>query len=100
MWRRYRLPVISQFWDPKFYNWLSFQNNCGQAIQLTYAGGISGATDDLGPGQATNTGWSKSELAQKGVFNLYVCPAGYIPVDAATDKYVSRPNQTYRCKQQ
>jgi len=74
-------------------------NNCGQAIQLTYAGGISGATDDLGPGQVTNTGWSKAELAQKGVFNLYVCPAGYIPVDATTDKSINRAQQAFTCKE-
>ena len=27
---------ITQFWDPKFYNWLSFQNNCGQAIHFSF----------------------------------------------------------------
>jgi TPR repeat protein len=90
---------ISQFWDPKFYNWLSFQNNCGRAINLTYEGGISGATDGLGAGQATNTGWSQAEVTQKGVFSLYVCPAGYIPVDSSTDQVVNRPNQTFTCKQ-
>lgn len=90
---------ISQFWDPKFYNWLSFRNNCGRAINLTYEGGISGETDDLGAGQATNTGWSQAEVTQKGVFSLYVCPAGYLPVDSSTDQVVNRPNQTFTCKQ-
>jgi TPR repeat protein len=91
---------IRPFWDPKFYNWLSFENNCGQAINLTFTGGISGATDNLGLGQATNTGWSKSEVTQKGIYNLYVCPAGYIPVDSSTNQMVNRLNQTFTCKQQ
>jgi hypothetical protein len=36
---QYSTPLASscvrQFWDPKTYNWLSFENNCGQAIYVT-----------------------------------------------------------------
>jgi TPR repeat protein len=106
---RYAAPLaascIGQFWDPKFYNWLSFQNNCGQDIHLSFIAknptdtfGMSAA--DLAGGKSTNTGRSQSEVNQKGGFNLYVCPAGYIPVDATTHEYVGRPNQTFTCKQQ
>jgi hypothetical protein len=30
------LNCVREFWDPKFYNWLSFENDCGQAIHLTW----------------------------------------------------------------
>jgi hypothetical protein len=95
---------ISQFWDPKFYNWLSFQNNCGQAIHLSYTAnnpsdtfGMSAA--DIAAGRSSNTGRSQSEVNQKGGFNLYVCPAGYVPVDPSTNQSVSGPNKTFTCKQ-
>jgi len=94
---------ISEFWDAKFYNWLSFQNNCGQAIHLSYTAnnpndtfGMSAA--DIAAGRSSNTGRSQSEVNQKGGFNLYVCPAGYVPVDPSTNQSVSGPNKTFTCK--
>jgi len=96
---------IGQFWDPKYYNWLSFQNNCGQAVHLSWIAanpsdsfGMSAA--DLGPGAVDNSGWSQAEVQRKNGFLFFVCPAGYVAVDATTDEDVSRANQLFRCKQQ
>ncbi|HKD79067.1 MAG TPA: tetratricopeptide repeat protein [Candidatus Angelobacter sp.] len=95
---------IGSFLDPKYYNWLSFQNNCGQAIRLVFVSKStsnywSGAKD-LAPGQAGNTGWSQSDVDKMGGFTVFVCPAGYLAVDAFTDQGITRSNQEFRCKQQ
>lgn len=96
---------IGQFWDPKYYNWLSFQNNCGQAIHLSWIAasqsdsfGMSAA--DLAPGATSNSGWNQSEVQRKAGFLFFVCPGGYVPVDATTDQVVSRANQLFRCIRQ
>lgn len=97
---------IGQFWDPKYYNWLSFQNNCGQAIHLSWIAaspsdtfGMSSA-NDLPSGAAVNSGWNQAEVQRKGGFLVFVCPDGYVPVDSATGEVVGRANQRFRCKQQ
>jgi hypothetical protein len=94
---------IRGFWDPKFYNWLSFENICGQSVHLSFIATSANDTfgmssTDIAPGQASNTGWSQDEVNRKGGFTLFVCPAGYVAVDASTDQSVSRPNRDYRCK--
>src|ERR1700722_4555446 len=94
---------IRGFWDPKFYSWLSFENQCGQAIHLSFVATSASDTfgmssTDIAPGQASNTGWSQDEVNRKGGFALFVCPAGYVAVDASTGQTVSRSNQDYRCK--
>jgi hypothetical protein len=97
---------VREFWDPKFYNWLSFENDCGQAISLTWIaknpsdhfGGAS--NNNIAPGQSTNTGWSQTEVAAKGDFALFICPAGSVAVDGNTHQAISSPNATYSCKKQ
>jgi hypothetical protein len=96
---------IRPFWDPKYYNWLSFENDCGQAVNLTWI--AKSPNDHFGPsngniaaGQSANTGWSKDEVAAKGNFALFVCPAGSVAVDGTTRQMVSNPNATYSCKKQ
>jgi TPR repeat protein len=97
---------VREFWDPKFYNWLSFENDCGQAISLTWIaknpsdhfGGAS--NDNIAPGQSANTGWSQTEVAAKGNFTLFICPVGSVAVDPNTNQGISSPNATYSCKKQ
>lgn len=96
---------ISQFWDPKYYNWLSFQNNCGQAINLTWIAkspsdtfGTSSA--NLASGQSTNSGWSQSEVAQKQNFAFFICSPGSFPVDSSTHQGIRSPNETFVCQKQ
>jgi hypothetical protein len=92
---------VSSFYDREMYGWLAYQNNCGQAINLTwvgiYSGGASSAT--IYPGRKANTGFSQAEVNGKGGFELFVCPAGYIPVDG-NDNFVERANTLFRCKRE
>jgi hypothetical protein len=96
---------IREFWDPKYYNWLSFENDCGQAINLTWIArnlndhfGLSNG--DIAAGHSANTGWTQAEVATKGDFALFACPAGSMAVDANTNQAISSPNATYHCKKQ
>ena len=92
---------VREFWDSRFYNWLSFQNNCGQPIYLVFIFPINGASSmHLASGASDNTGRSQAEIAKMGSYSLFVCPEGYSPVDSITKQYVSRVNQSFICKQQ
>ncbi|HLZ14201.1 MAG TPA: hypothetical protein VKP58_16590 [Candidatus Acidoferrum sp.] len=96
---------IREFWDPQHYNWLSFENDCGQAIHLTFIAKspndhFGAAATDLAAGQATNTGWSKADVDAKGNFAMFICPAGSVAVDASTDQAITSPNANYHCKKQ
>lgn len=76
---------IAEFNDPSFYNWISFTNNCGQTIYLTFnAVGANGVSSmNLAPGQSGNTGLASSEVPNG--FLLAVCPYGYIPWSATSN---------------
>ncbi|MGB7284685.1 MAG: hypothetical protein WBE13_20630 [Candidatus Acidiferrum sp.] len=95
---------VHQFWDSTLYGWFAFRNDCGRPISVTYIAvspedpdGASGC--DIDPGKSCNTGWSKSEVQAKGGgFDVYVCPKGYMPVDAATDQSVDKSNVKFVCK--
>jgi hypothetical protein len=96
---------VSEFWDPKYYNWLSFQNNCGQAVYLSWiaknpSDTFGASSANLAPGQSTNSGWSQSEVAQKQNFALFVCPAGSFPVDGNTHQAIRSPDESFVCHKQ
>jgi hypothetical protein len=96
---------VREFWDPKYYNWLSFENDCGQAINLTWIAKspndhFGASNGDIAPGRSANTGWSKAEVTAKGNFALFACPVGSIAVDANTDQAISNPNAACHCKKQ
>jgi hypothetical protein len=96
---------IREFWDPKYYNWLSFENDCGQAINLTWIARnlndhFGPSTADIPAGHSANTGWTQAEVTTKGDFALFACPAGSMAVDANTNQSISNPNATYHCKKQ
>jgi hypothetical protein len=95
---------IRSYYNPQMYNWYSFQNNCGQAVHLVWIAnnpsdsfGPSGG--DLGAGQSTSTGWSVSEIQQKQGLSIFVCPAGYIPVDPNSHQMVHSATQGFVCQQ-
>jgi TPR repeat protein len=95
---------VRQFFDPNTYNWLSFENNCGQAIYINYIphrpGGWSmGGGMHLAPGAHNNTGLSSAEINQTGGFDLYVCPTDSVPVDLNGNVFNVNVAQ-YRCKPQ
>jgi len=101
----YRSPIynhcIREFYDPNMYNWFSFENTCSEALSVTFIpydpGFGASAVDYLGPGRSTSTGDSRDEIQRKRGYELYVCPAGFLPVDG-NDRYVTRVNTMFRCK--
>jgi len=95
---------VRQFWDPNNYNWLSFENNCGQAIYVNYiphrpGGWAMGGGMHLAPGHHDNTGLSSAEINQTGGFDLYVCPTDSVPVDLSGNVFSANVSE-YRCKPQ
>ena len=94
---------IRQFYDPSMYNWMTYENNCGQSLSVTFVpnepGHGGGGAMDLGPGRHSSIGLSSSEVRDNGGFELYVCPSGYIPV-GPDNRYVTRVIPEFRCKRQ
>jgi hypothetical protein len=93
---------VRQFLDPNTYNWLSFENNCGQAIYVTIIFHRSGGwamTEGmhLAAGNHRNTGLSSGEIDQAGGFDLYVCPTDSVPVDLNGNVFNANVSE-YRCK--
>jgi hypothetical protein len=102
---RYASPLpgscVSAFYDSSFYNWLAFRNTCNQSMYLmwiAYNPGYGGWSWTLRPNQKTSTGYSRSEWASKRGYQMFLCPAGYIPVDSR-NQFVNRVNTPYRCLQ-
>jgi hypothetical protein len=94
---------VHQFYDSQMYNWLAFENNCSESLNVTFvpyiAGHGGGGAMELRPGRHDSTGLSRREVGDNGGFELYVCPAGYIPV-GPDDRYVTRVIPQFRCKRQ
>lgn len=92
---------VSRVYDPAMYNWLAFENNCGgESIYIVYVPnrpGYGGSAMTVSPGRKGNTGYSRQEVNEKGGYELYICPAGFIPVDAS-GRYVDRVNTMFRCR--
>ena len=102
----YRTPefnqCVRQFYDSRMYNWLAYENTCGESITINFIPnnpGHGGGSMTLSPGRHDRTGYSRDEVREKEGFELYVCPAGYIAVDE-NDRYVTRVVSRFRCKRQ
>jgi hypothetical protein len=95
---------VRQFWDPNTYNWLSFENNCGQAIYVSIiprvpGGWAMGGGMHLTPGSHNNTGLSTTDVNNAGGFGIYVCPTDSVPVDLNGNVLNANVSE-YRCKPQ
>lgn len=69
---------VSMFKDPKYYNWISFKNDCQETIHVTFAvvgNAAANGSMTLRPGQSDNTGRSSKETPNGFVFA--VCGDGY-----------------------
>lgn len=91
---------INQFYDAQMHGWLAFRNDCSEPLDVVYMARrppYGASTMTLKSGRHDSTGYSRSEVAEKGLLHLYVCPENYIPVDA-NDRYVKRPDEKFRCK--
>jgi hypothetical protein len=93
---------ITEFLDPKMYNWLALRNTCSESLYLMWLPKTGRGPDGawtLSPGATTSTGYSRQEVDAKGGFQFYICPAGFVPVDSG-GAYVQRLNTSYWCKKQ
>jgi hypothetical protein len=96
---------FSSFYNPDYYNWLAFRNDCSMSLELVACSILpesSGAYDcrtfdSVRPGRYGSTGLSRSEVRPLGGFWLYTCPVGYHPVDE-TGQYVIKPRLRYTCR--
>jgi hypothetical protein len=92
------------FLDPNRYNWLGFRNTCNQEIHLTWFfvnNDRVGSGANIASGGTANTGYSQSEVQQKGGYVLYPCPYGHNPVDS-TGRAIENGgrSQQYSCRPQ
>jgi hypothetical protein len=91
---------IKEFYDPEMYNWLTFKNNCSQALTVIFVAkdgsGASGSMD-LRAGAKDSVGKMAGKAAKVGSFEFYVCPVGYIPVDE-NDRLIDKPRIKSRCQ--
>jgi hypothetical protein len=95
---------VRQYWDPQVYNWLSFENDCGQPIYLTFifhqtVGWAMSGGMNLAPSAHQNTGRSSNDINQAQGFDMYVCPGGSNPVDLNGNTFNTNVAE-YRCKPQ
>jgi hypothetical protein len=92
---------IKEFYDPGMYNYLTFKNSCSQTLTIVFvAKDGSGATGtmELRSGASDSVGRSADGVVPKiGGFQLYVCQAGYLPVDE-NNKVVNKAHETFRCQ--
>lgn len=92
---------IRQFYDPQTYNWLSFENDCGVDISITFIFGteFGGNEMDLRAGRHDSTGRSAQEVQQMGGFKYVICPMGFTPNDYAGHP-INRNNKfgPFRCR--
>ena len=90
---------IQQFYDRDMYNWLSFRNTCGNALNVTYRwnNGTAGGAVRLQPGDKESIGYTSEQVHSKGGATLAVCRLGWIPVDGNNQYWTGGQ---YRCKEQ
>src|ERR1700761_5840215 len=76
---------IKEFYDPGMYHYLTFKNNCSQTLTIVFVakdGSGATVTMELRSGASDSVGRSADGVVPKiGAFQLYICPAGYMPVD-------------------
>ena len=92
---------IKEFYDPKTYDWLAFENDCGVDISVTFIFGneLGGNEMDLRAGRHDSTGRSRSEVASMGGYKFVICPIHFVPVDTSGHA-INRTNkdQPFLCK--
>jgi TPR repeat protein len=96
---------VRQYWDQQLYDWLAFENDCGQPVYLTFIfahakGWAMSGSMDLAVGAHDNTGRSKSDIDAAGGFELYVCPRNTVPTDLNGQGLNNTQVAQFRCKVQ
>jgi len=103
--QRHEIPAlkscIREFYDPEMYDYLTYKNNCSQALSMVFVakdGLGTGGSMDLRAGGKDSVGRSADGRAPKiGDFELYVCVLGYVPIDDS-GKLVSKPRSNFKCQ--
>ncbi len=93
---------ITEFYDPKTYNWLSYRNGCVESLRILFLpnnGAHFASSMTLKSGRSDSTGYSKSEVEAKHGFTKAICQDGWLPVDEH-DRVWNSSNGRYRCKLQ
>lgn len=90
-----------EFYDPQMYHWISYENTCAGTINVALVGigqPHSGALT-IKPGHRGSPGMNAKEVEAVGGLKTFVCPGGYLPVNADDNKLIITkiPNR-YVCK--
>jgi hypothetical protein len=90
-----------EFYDPQMYHWISYENTCAGTINVALVGigtPHSGALT-IKPGHRGSPGMTAKEVEAVGGLKTFVCPGGYLPVNADDNKLIITkiPNR-YVCK--
>lgn len=90
-----------EFYDPQMYHWISYENTCAGTINVALVGvgtPHSGALT-IKPGHHGSPGMTVKEVEAVGGLKTFVCPGGYLPVNADDSKLIITkiPNR-YVCK--
>jgi hypothetical protein len=91
---------LREYYDPNSYNWLTYQNTCGQAIHITMVGrdGTPVGAIDIGPGRHDGPGLSAREVNAMGGMEAYACPAHYVAVEADDTVIRTQVVSSFSCK--
>jgi hypothetical protein len=90
-----------EFYDPQMYHWISYENTCAGTINVALVGiGVphSGALT-IKPGHRGSPGMDAKEVEAVGGLKAYVCPGGYLAVNADDNKLIiAKMANRYVCK--
>ena len=88
---------VRGFFDPAYYNFYSYQNDCGQKINILFlTPGGNGGSMDLESGTHGATGDTPKDLEKLGPFEFYACPYHFVAVDANGQRF-NRPVAMFKC---
>jgi hypothetical protein len=90
--------ITGAFYDPKFYNWYAYPNNCTDRVYVTWVSlnGRHGGSLEISHGKSGNIALSEREIEEMGGVDAYACPEHYIPVDA-NNRNITKPVTGFRC---
>jgi len=92
---------VREFYDPQMYHWISYENTCTGTINVALVGiaKLNSGALTIKPGHHGSPGMNAKEVEAVGGLKTFVCPGGYLPVNADDNKLIITkiPNR-YVCK--
>ena len=91
---------VREYYDRDEYNWLAYQNSCGDAVHITLVGrgGRWSGALDVGAGRHGKHRHERSRGEGRCGLEAYACPAHYAAVDANDQLIIAQYVTSYRCK--